>query len=136
MSEMAELGQEFGEYVVQLTAQLVVGKQPQSMSEMERGTREMLLKLGQFLMGAWLGMQEEQDPPQQITCACGRQAEYQFRREGTLLTIVGQVKYRRAYYVCETCREGCYPLDDKLGLRPGEMSAELESLVHLGLNRP
>ncbi len=42
MSEMAKLGQEFGEYVVQLTAELVGGKQPRSMSEMERGTREML----------------------------------------------------------------------------------------------
>ena len=32
-------------------------------------------------------------------------------------------------YVCVKCHTGQYPLDDKLGLRPGEISAELESLA-------
>lgn len=129
MSEMAKLGQEFGAYVLQLTAQLLGGEQSQSLSEMERHTREMMLKLGQYVIGAWLAMQEEQYPSESIRCLCGGQAEYQFRREGTLLTIVGQVSYRRAYYLCPACHQGHYPLDDKLGLRPGEMSAELESLA-------
>lgn len=129
MSEMAKLGQEFGAYVLQLTAQLLSGERSKSLSAMERHTREMLLKLGQYLIGAWLAMQEEQYPADVIGCACGGQAEYQFRREGTLLTIVGQVSYRRAYYLCPACHQGHYPLDDKLGLRPGEMSAEMESLA-------
>jgi hypothetical protein len=129
MSQIAELGQEFGEYVLQLTSELLYKKQDSSLSEMERQTRAMLLKLGQFLLKAWLAMQEEQYPPETIGCACGGQAEYQFKREGTLLSIVGQVRYRRSYYLCPACHKGSYPLDDKLGLRPGEMSAELESLA-------
>ena len=129
MSQIAELGQEFGEYVLQLTSELLYKKQDSSLSEMERQTRVMLLKLGQFLLKAWLAMQEEQYPPETIGCACGGQAEYQFKREGTLLSIVGQVRYRRSYYLCPTCHKGSYPLDGKLGLRPGEMSAELESLA-------
>jgi hypothetical protein len=128
MSDIAQVGQEFGEYVLQMTSQLLGGEPANSMSKMEQRTREMLLKLGQFLLKAWLAMQEEQYPAETIPCACGGQAEYQFKREGTLLTIVSQVTYRRAYYVCPRCHQGCYPLDDKLGLRPGQMSAELESL--------
>jgi hypothetical protein len=60
---------------------------------------------------------------------CGGQASYQFKRKGTLLTILGQVEYKRAYYLCAACQKGHYPLDDQLGLRPGQISAELESLT-------
>ena len=45
-----------------------------------------------------------------------------------LITLLGQVEYSRAYYRCDECQQGHYPLDQKLGLRPGQMSAELESL--------
>jgi hypothetical protein len=90
----------------------------------------MLLKLGQFLMGAWLDLQESPYADERRLCPhCGEQAAYQFQREATLITLVGQVTYRRAYYLCEQCHKGHYPLDDKLGLRPREMSAELESLT-------
>lgn len=131
MSNIAQLGQEFGQYVIQLTSELLTKvSQPTSLSEMERGIRQMLLKLGQFLMVAWLAMQESPYPEETRPCPhCGEEATYQFRREATLLTIVGQVTYRRAYYLCPQCHKGHYPLDDKLGLRPGEMSAELESLT-------
>jgi hypothetical protein len=130
MSYIAKLGQEFGQYVVQVTGQLLLSHQhPKSLSEMEHQIREMLLKLGQFLLGAWLAMQEEPYPAESIPCSCGGQAKYRFRREGVLYTILGTIKYQRAYYLCPTCHTGQYPLDNKLGLRPGEMSAELESLT-------
>ena len=83
MSYIAKLGQEFGQYVVQLTGQLLLSNQhPKSLSEMERQIREMLLKLGQFLLGAWLAMQGEPYPAESIPCPCGGQAQYEFRREG------------------------------------------------------
>jgi hypothetical protein len=89
----------------------------------------MLLKVGQFLLGSWLALQEPIYAAESSGCPhCGGQADYQFKRSATLLTIVGQVEYQRAYYLCAACRQGHYPLDEKLGLRPGEMSAELESL--------
>ena len=75
MSDIAQLGQEFGEYVLQMTSQLLGGEPVNSMSKMEQRTREMLLKLGQFLLKAWLAMQEEQYPAETIACGCGGQAE-------------------------------------------------------------
>ena len=128
MKTIAKLGQEFGQYVIQLTAELMGAGEPKSLSEMERQIRQMLLKLGRFLLGAWLTMLVEPYPAERVPCGCGGEAEYQFNREGTLLTILGQIEYKRPYYLCPSCQQGLYPLDQKLGLRPGQMSAELESL--------
>jgi hypothetical protein len=37
------------------------------------------------------------------------------------LTLFGRVYYRRAYYLCEHCHAGHhYPLDQRLGIQPGE----------------
>jgi hypothetical protein len=45
--------------------------------------------------------------------------------------MFGTVTYRRAYYTCATCHQGHYPLDERLGLRPNQMSAEVERLAGL-----
>jgi hypothetical protein len=86
--------------MLQLTSELFVKTgQPRSLSEMERNIRAMLLKVGQFLLSSWLALQEPLYPSESRECPhCGGQAEYQFKRSGTLLTILGQVEYQRAYY--------------------------------------
>lgn len=131
MTNISKLGQEFGQYLIQQTAELMLrsGEQPGSLSDMERSIREMLLKAGQFLLSSWLARQESRTPTETVNCPhCAGQAGYQFKRDGTLITLLGQVEYSRAYYLCNECQQGHYPLDQKLGLRPGQMSAELESL--------
>ena len=128
MKTISQLGQEFGQYVIQLTAELMGAGEPKSLSEMEQQIRQMFLKLGHFLLGAWLRMLVEPYPTERVPCGCGGEAEYQFNRGGTLLTILGQIEYKRPYYLCAGCQKGVYPLDQKLGLRPGQMSAELENL--------
>ena len=131
MNTMAKVGQEFGQYVIQLTSELLLKTgQPKSLSEMERNIRHMLLKLGQFLLSAWLALQENAYPAESSPCPqCGEPASYQFKRSAILLTLLGQVEYSRAYYLCAACQQGHCPLDQKLGLRPGQISAELESLT-------
>ena len=129
MQSSAPLGQQYGRYVMELTAQLFQPETPASLSHMERDIRTMLLKQGRFLLEVWLAMLEEPYPAESIPCPCGGEALYQFRREATLLTVLGQVPYQRAYYVCPRCHQGRFPLDEQLGLRPGQMSAELESLA-------
>ena len=70
MSEnISELGQEFGQYVIELTAEsLTKTKRPQSLSEMERESRQMLVKLGQFLLSSWLALQEDTYPAETRVC--------------------------------------------------------------------
>jgi hypothetical protein len=129
MGEMSRLGMEFGEHVQKITSELLMGEARRSLSDMERRIRAALLQLGQFLLGAWLLLQEGIYPDSEIKCRCGGKAHYQCRREGQLITLLGRVSYKRAYYLCPQCHQGTYPLDERLGLRPGEMSAEVESLL-------
>lgn len=130
MNNISKLGQEFGQYMIQLTSELFLRTgQPRSLREMERNIRTMLLKVGQFLLSSWIVLQESSTPTEAVECPhCEAQAQYRCKREGTLLTILGQVEYKRAYYLCPACQQGHYPLDQQLGLRPGQISAELESL--------
>lgn len=119
--------------VERLSTEVISGwAQPVSLSEMEQQIRRFLLWLGGFMLGLWLSQEERQDPPRTKACPhCQGAARYHGRRAGKLHTMFGRVTYRRAYYICATCHEGHYPLDERLGLRPNQMSAEVERLAGL-----
>lgn len=104
----------------------------QSLSEMEQKLRRWLHWLGNLLLWGWLLWLSQEEPKREKQCPhCDETAKYQRRREGTLHTLFGSLRYRRRYYVCPSCRQGHYPLDDKLGLRPNAMSAESERVAAL-----
>jgi hypothetical protein len=129
MLDFSRLGMQFADQMQRITAELLGGETPHSVSEMERRTRQAVLEMGRFLLTAWLRLLDGPYPESEIACRCGAKAHYQCRRDGELLTLLGAVHYERAYYLCAQCHQGTYPLDEKLGLRPGELSAELESLL-------
>ncbi len=47
-------------------------------------------------------------------CACGALAPYHDDREKRLLTALGPVRFKRAYYVCRRCQQGHSPRDREL----------------------
>ena len=47
------------------------------------------------------------------------------------ITVQGRVYYRRSYYVCPHCGRGHYPLDERLGIQPGQMSREVINVAAL-----
>ena len=59
MKTISNLGQEFGQYVIQLTAELMGAGAPKSLSEMERQIRQMLLKTQHMflVMEYWMELQ-------------------------------------------------------------------------------
>ena len=129
MSELSGLGMRFGQHVLRVFEVPLLGGTPASLAEMEEGVRESLLEVGRVVLETWLALQESRYPEATVACSCGDKAVYQWPREATLHTLLGTVRYKRAYYLCPTCHEGRCPLDERLGLRPGEMSADLEKLV-------
>lgn len=96
-----------------------------SLSEMEVAIRQMTYEVGHAVMQQWLEAQDEKYPAGEQPCRCGEQAVYVRRREGMTLTLQGRVYYRRAYYLCRHCGWGQYPLDERLGIQPGEMSEQV-----------
>ena len=87
--------------------------------EIENGLREALRKVGAAFLGELYEAEDRGHVPSEVTCDCGEQAKYLFRRKAKTLSSFGWVDYRRAYYVCPTCHQGNYPLDRRLGLQAG-----------------
>ncbi len=102
-----------------------------SLSEMEITVKAMRQEVGNAILSQWLEAQNGKYPADTQACACGAQAVYVRRRDGVRLTLLGRVRYRRAYYVCPQCHAGHYPLDWRLGIRPGQMSEEVVKVAAL-----
>lgn len=100
-----------------------------TMTELERMTRQVLQEVGREALGEIVTAKEGKYVEREVSCKCGASAKYERRREGCFHTMVGKVKAKRAYYLCQSCHEGVYPLDVELGMRPNAFSAERERLV-------
>jgi hypothetical protein len=98
-------------------------------AELEGELREAMRELGARCLEAILNSLEKPYPEGEVPCSCGGRAEYRFRRGAKILSVFGWVSYRRAYYVCPTCHRGQCPVDGKFGLRPGQVSVVLASLL-------
>ena len=98
-------------------------------SGIETMLRQMLVHIGAECLGAYLTAQDAPYPVPTVPCSCGGQASYQYCREGHLISVVNRVTYRRAYYLCPQCHSGKYPLDERLGLEPGKVTAGVASLL-------
>jgi Uncharacterised protein family (UPF0236) len=67
-----------------------------------------------------------------LACACGQRLKYQRDGARTVRSLVGLVRYRRAYYYCGECGRSRCPLDQSLGQSEREISAGVErQLVNL-----
>lgn len=103
-----------------------------SLSEMETSVKQMTHELGNAILQEWLEAQEQKYPDDEKPCPdCGGQSKYVRRRKGMCITLQGRVYYRRCYYLCAGCGQGFYPLDQELGINPGEMSEEVMQLAAL-----
>lgn len=93
---------------------------------------KVLRELGKAAAGCGLGkVIEGYEGPyaEEVTCACGQAAQPDGKRKAMVWTVFGKVEYRRRYYVCENCHRGQSPLDKRLGLRPGQSTPGLASLL-------
>jgi hypothetical protein len=103
-----------------------------SLSEMESAIRVMSHRIGRAVLGQWLAAQTPQYPEEAVSCPhCGEQARYVRWREGMSITLLGRIYYRRPYYGCASCQRGHAPLDQALGIVPGEMSVQVQQIAAL-----
>jgi len=98
---------------------------------LENGLREAMMQIGAASMESALAAEEQQYPVPEVACDCGHHARYTRRRKVKTMSTFGWVRYRRAYYWCPHCHRGQSPLDRRLGLRPGQVSVALGSLLAL-----
>lgn len=103
-----------------------------SLSELETAVNQMTHEVGNAVIRQTLEAQEGKYPADEVICPhCGGSADYVRRRTGMVITLQGRVSYRRAYYGCGCCGQGHSPLDERLGIKPGQMSDEVIQVAAL-----
>ena len=67
-----------------------------------------------------------------MTCPhCGQAAEFHSHRAHTSFSLVGPVRYDRAYYLCRFCGKGLFPFDRQAGLTTRDLTPALERVATL-----
>jgi hypothetical protein len=78
----------------------------------EMATRAGLHRAGAAILTGLLTGEGEHTG--QVACECGQHAHYHDHRPKQLLTVLGSLRFHRAYYVCRHCRKGQSPRDREL----------------------
>jgi hypothetical protein len=108
-----------------------IGAEGQGIREVETTMREFLREVGGQALGNYLEQQDEQLLEQEEVCACGEAMTYQCRRPAMIVSVFGRVRYRRGYYLCEECHARQSPLDRRIGIEAGQVTAGLAELLAL-----
>jgi hypothetical protein len=67
-----------------------------------------------------------------VTCPhCDQAAEFHAHRAHTPTSLIGPVRYQRAYYLCRRCGKGLFPFDRQAGLTTRNLTPALERVVSL-----
>jgi len=106
---------------------------PENIREVETGMRELLKKVGAEALSQYLIRADESEPlEKEKECECqeGKQ-KYLFRRDGVIVSVFGRTNYKRRYYACASCKKGHSPLDRRMKIAAGEVTAGLAELLAL-----
>jgi hypothetical protein len=120
-----------GEIIADLIEKQAESEGVWTLKEKEVAILRAVTEVGNELLNGLLQLHETPYVADTVSCRCGGQAAYQRQREGSVQTIVGKVRLKRAYYLCPECHQGCYPLDEELEFRAGGLSAGLEESAAL-----
>ena len=83
----------------------------------EWAVRETMLHLGGLLLEKLLGADGGGYQGIRIDCGRGHEAQFEGYRDKQLLTVLGALQVRRAYYHCPNCGSGVVPKDGDLDIR-------------------
>jgi len=97
-------------------------------TEIEQALREVAREVSGLGLQKMIEEQEEKYGSR-VRCSCGQEAEPLGKREAMVWSVFGKVNYARRYYRCAHCHVGQSPLDERLGLVPGQSTPRLASLL-------
>ncbi|MCJ7623875.1 MAG: ISKra4 family transposase [Anaerolineaceae bacterium] len=97
--------------------------------EIEQEMRWVLKEIGKESLGEMMSMEDEIENGLTTRCECGYKAKRISRREATILSVFGWVRYQRSYYKCRQCEKNQIPLDEKHKIHPGQASRSMARLL-------
>ena len=91
--------------------------------------RSALHKAGAASMSKLL----QQDPPapdkRKLSCPCGQTARYRELRSRPILTVLGEVKITRPWFLCADCGKGQFPFDIELDVEHKDLSPGVRRML-------
>lgn len=108
-----------------------LGVEDKGIREVETGMREFMREVGAEALGRYLEKVNEQIQEREKPCECGGKMVYRFQREGVIVSVFGRVSFKRDYHTCGQCHSGHSPLDQKMGLEAGAVTAGLAEMLAL-----
>jgi hypothetical protein len=119
-----ELGEQVAEGIKKITQRLgeETGKEGCTLAWLEQQVMGALKETGQTLLAGLCELSVNRYVVGEIRCACGGVAAYQSKREGKIKTLFGEIRVKRAYYLCAHCHHGQHPLDKQLAFCAGGVS--------------
>ena len=108
-----------------------VGAEGQGIGAVETTMRELVRAVGAQALGNYLEQQDEQLRERGVECECGERLSDVCKRSATIVSVFGRVSYRRGYYLCEACHARQSPLDRRMGIEAGQVTAGLAELLAL-----
>ncbi len=95
----------------------------------EFATRAAMHRAGAVVVGKLLSGSEAAE--REVSCSCGGQARLHDTRSKQLTTVLGEVSYERAYYLCPRCHQGQSPRDQELDVVGTECSPGVRRMTAL-----
>lgn len=108
-----------------------IGAEGRGVRDVETTLRELVREVGAQALGKYLEQQDERVRKQEVVCECGEALSYVCKRPATIVSVFGRVSYRRDYYLCEGCHARQSPLDRRMGIEAGQVTAGLAELLAL-----
>jgi len=103
--------------------------QATDLESLEVAARGYALEMAAGILEAALNGDHSDYRGSQIRCRCGGSARYVDRRAKTVVTVLGEITLRRAYYCCSECGHGITPKDRALNLSTGSLSPGVLRMV-------
>lgn len=129
---------EFSTKVVEKMAEIMAEEmgdlipEARDIREIETGMRDLLRQVGAEGLKRYLERADEAEPMEKVKeCECQGKQAYLFRRAAVIISVFGRVSYKRRYYTCPGCGKGYCPLDKRLQLAAGQVTAGLAELLAL-----
>ncbi len=121
------------ERVIALAAQMYecVLSRASSAAACEEHVTELARQVGQEVLSAGLSEAYGRHGGATRPCECGQSQRFVGYRPRTLTTLVGPVRYERAYYRCASCHAGYYAGEDALGLDGSSFTLPAQEAVSL-----
>ena len=94
--------------------------------ELEEAARALGLRVAQAALESLLAAAGPGYAGAALACGCGAKLKFQRYAERPVRTLIGEVRYERAYYYCRACGTGRAPLDEQLGQSARAISAGVE----------